>query len=72
MTNKLTNLMMLAEAQILGFYHRDEGGSMRDLVSSMGLKRDEWEVIWKETSCHSYLPEELQKDIEEYLEEEND
>jgi len=67
MKNKLTHKMELAEAQILGFYGCYNGGSMTDLVSSMGLKREEWEIIKKEMSVQSYLPQELGDEIEEYL-----
>lgn len=69
---KVTKSILQAEAQILGFHHRNSGYSMRDLCSSMGLEKQEWEVIKKEMNVEGYLPKVLVDEIEEYLEGIND
>jgi len=68
---KVTHQMELAEAQILGFHHCYQGYPIRNLLSSMGLTRKEWETIKKEMGVESYLPQELGDEIEDYLNEEN-
>ena len=35
----------MAEQQLLGFYSRQNGSTLRDIVSSMGLTKTEWETI---------------------------
>ncbi len=57
-----------AEQQILGFAHRHEGFSFRDLSESMGLKKKEWETI-KEECPHYKEKKWLVEEIDEYFEE---
>ncbi|MFH1972127.1 MAG: hypothetical protein ABIJ18_01475 [archaeon] len=68
---RVTKQGELAEAQILGFNYCYHGHSIRELVSSMGLTRVEWETIKKLMPVSSYLPQELGDEIEDYLNEEN-
>ena len=37
--------LQLAEAQFLGFMHRQQGYSLISLVQSMGLSKKEWEQL---------------------------
>ena len=57
-----------AEQQILGFHHCYEGGNLEQLCSAMGLTKKEYEEMMSEGML-DYLPEELGKEIVEYLNE---
>lgn len=41
----MANQLQLAEAQFLGFHHGVRGYSIKELASSMGLKKSEWVKI---------------------------
>ena len=59
-------LIDLAEAQLLGFFHHRRGYDLKDLVSSMGLTKSEWIEIQAEYDL-AYMEEEDKKDITDFL-----
>jgi len=55
-----------AEQQILGFYHCYNGGDIRGLCSAMNLTKNEYKLMLSKKMLN-YLPEELKKEIIDYL-----
>lgn len=46
----------LAEAQLLGYFHRKNGNTLFDLLTGMGLTQKEWEKLKSEYGLE-YLTE---------------
>lgn len=57
-----------AEAQLIGFKHGQEGYSLKNLVSAMALKPEEWAEMQKEYEM-TYL---TKVDVQEITEEVNE
>lgn len=65
-----TNLHGLeqAEMQFRGFFHAREGYSLEELISSMGLTKEEWEKMKQGIGCTlSFLRAEQYKEIDDYF-----
>jgi hypothetical protein len=62
----MTNEIDKAEQQLLGFTHAKQGYDLISLISSMGLKKDEWENL-KANYNLSYLSDDDKNEIEEYF-----
>lgn len=60
----MTQQIISAEQQLIGFMHAKEGGSIKSLVSDMGLMEDEWQSI---KSGGMYLPDWIKSQIEQYF-----
>jgi len=56
----------LAEAQLLGFFHSEKGFNLRELISNMGLTKNEWTEIQKKYEL-TYIKKEDKKEITEFL-----
>ena len=64
---KESNMIALAEAQLLGFYHCSNNRSdIRGLIISMGLKKAEWDKM-KEEYQLEYIDESDKIEIETYF-----
>ena len=59
----------LAEHQLTGFKHAKEGYSLRDLISSMGLTKREWDTLQNKEKV-DYLNKDDKEEIDEYFESE--
>lgn len=57
-------MLFMAEAQLLGFYHREHGGEIEELVESMGLTKEEWVKIQKDFSP-AYMSDDEKKEVSE-------
>ncbi|KKM67179.1 hypothetical protein LCGC14_1473660 [marine sediment metagenome] len=55
-----------ADAQILGFKHKDSGYDLKSLVGAMGLTQEEWQVLQSKYSL-SHLEDEDIKEISAFL-----
>jgi hypothetical protein len=62
----MTNDIDKAEQQLLGFTHAKQGYSLIDLISSMGLKKDEWETLNANYEL-TYLSDDDIEEINEYF-----
>lgn len=58
-------MLDMADQQLRGFGHARNGYGVRDLVSSMGLKAEEWSTLRDRAKV--YLPEECVEEIDEYF-----
>ena len=58
-------LVLMAEQQIIGYAHASQGYSLTMLIASMGLKRNEWDVISSNDGIH--LPKDVIDEIEAYF-----
>lgn len=56
----------LAEQQLLGFHHAKKGYSLKNLVSSMGLEKEEWEEL-KTSGMVNYLTDNEVETIDEHF-----
>lgn len=64
---KESNMIALAEAQLLGFYHcYNNRSDIRGLIISMGLKKTEWNKLKKEYQLE-YINELDKNEIERYF-----
>jgi hypothetical protein len=60
------SLIKLAEAQLLGFKHAQEGATLKSLVESMGLTKREWNLMQSRYEM-PYLSDADKNEIEEIL-----
>lgn len=58
-------LLDMADQQLRGFGHAYKGYGVIDLVSSMGLKAEEWDALRERAKI--YLPEECVDNIDDYF-----
>lgn len=59
------HLLLLAEAQLLGWQNRNEGRPLIELVSSMGLEKAEWEQI--KTEFPGRLSQEERNEVDQWF-----
>lgn len=60
----------MAEQQLIGFKHSNNGYDLESLISSMGLKKKEWERLKMDYDM-VYLSEDDRQEIEEYFSKTN-
>ena len=60
----LTNVEQLAEAQLLGFAHSQQGFDLASLLSAMALKKEEWVRIKEATNM---VPDKMKQEIDEWI-----
>lgn len=65
MNEGVLEMLDMADQQLRGFGHAIKGYGVRDLVSSMGLKAEEWNTLRDRAKV--YLPEECVEEIDEYF-----
>lgn len=64
---KYKESLSMAEQQLLGYKHCDEGFDLESLVDSMGLRLKEWEILKRDFPL-SHLTEDEKADIDDWLE----
>ena len=70
---KFKDLQLIkADQQLTGFTLGRTGGSIIELIESMGLLKKEWKVLKKDYNVESYMNEDDFKEIEEYWESKNE
>ena len=62
----MTNDIDKAEQQLLGFTHAKQGYSLIDLISSMGLTKDEWKTLKADYEL-TYFSDNDKEEIDEYF-----
>jgi len=65
---KYKESLSMAEQQLLGYKHCNEGFDLESLVDSMGLRLEEWQILKRDFPL-SHLTEDEKVDIEEWLEQ---
>jgi hypothetical protein len=63
MSNLDNEQLLMAEHQFLGFFHSDNGFSLKTLVLGMGLTREEFNYLCEMGA----IPEEHQSEISSYV-----
>lgn len=58
----------LAEQQLVGYFHAKQGYSLRDLIESMGLGKEEWQKL-KSKYPLDYIEKDDIDEIDEIVDE---